>query len=72
MADYRRLVDAFFEQRKFPDVKGLFGGAVITKCWMNEYNYAGNVLQALELEMGKSNELFKVTLFEPKGILLTI
>jgi len=54
MEDYRRLVDAFFEQRKFPDVKGLFGGTIITKCWMNEYNSAEDVLRAVKLEMGNS------------------
>jgi serine/threonine protein kinase len=51
-ADYERQVDYFFAQRKFPDVKGLFGGGIITKCWMNEYKSAEEVLQALKLEMG--------------------
>jgi hypothetical protein len=52
MADYMGVVDTLFRQRKFPDVNGLFGGAVITKCWMNEYKSAKDVLQDLKLEIG--------------------
>jgi hypothetical protein len=50
-ADYEQLVDSLFARHKFPDVKGLFGGGVITKCWMNKYKSAEEVLKALELEM---------------------
>jgi len=52
MADYMGMVDTSFRQRQFPDVNGLFGGAVIIKCWMNEYKSAKDVLQDLKLEIG--------------------
>jgi serine/threonine protein kinase len=54
MIHYEQLVTGLFGQRKFPEVDGLFGGAIITKCWLNEYTTAEEVVKALKLEMRES------------------
>ena len=53
---YREKVEELFRQRKFPDLREVWGGEVVSGCWRGEYACAGEALQALCLEEGGEYE----------------
>lgn len=48
--EYTKHVDDCFRNRKFPDIRGLYGEKVMYGCWTNAFTSADEVLQALDLE----------------------
>ncbi|KAK5995963.1 hypothetical protein PT974_04383 [Cladobotryum mycophilum] len=55
--EYDKKCDELFKRGEFPDVSGLFAGNVILKCWEHEYENAGEILQAMQLEVEKVTDL---------------
>jgi len=48
------MVDAWFQEGKYPDVAGVTLGDIITKCWKGQFQSAQEVAQSIERELGSS------------------
>ncbi|KZL70511.1 protein kinase-like domain protein, partial [Colletotrichum tofieldiae] len=42
--EYESRVNDYFRRQEFPDVMGLYGGDIITRCWTKEYKTAADAL----------------------------
>jgi serine/threonine protein kinase len=51
MEIYSQKVNNLFRQGEFPDVKGLYGGGVMMRCWKHEYTSVDDILRDVEPEM---------------------
>ncbi|KAI9652865.1 MAG: hypothetical protein M1821_007783 [Bathelium mastoideum] len=54
--NYDERVEEHFRNREYPDINGLFGGAIILGCWTGKYMSADDVLQALDQEIELTGE----------------